>query len=101
MPRSESYNKHLLKYLKDPRRAAAYLNAVLEDGDQELFLKALRKVAEARGGMSKLATRTRISRVGLYKVLSERGNPEFRTVATLLSAFHLRMAIQPSNAPLR
>ena len=97
MPRSVSYNKLLLKHLKDPKQAAAYLNAVLEEGNQELFLKALRKVAEAQGSMSKLAERTRISRVGLYKVLSEQGNPEFRTVGNLLSAFHLRLSIQPSH----
>jgi len=101
MAKAEDYNRFLKHHLKNPRNASAYLNAVLEEGDQELFLKALRKVAEAQGGMSKLASRARISRVGLYKILSERGNPEFRTVGSLLSAFHLRLAIQPAHGASR
>ncbi|MEA2080491.1 MAG: transcriptional regulator, partial [Pseudomonadota bacterium] len=40
--------------LADANEAAAYLNAALDDGDREVFLLALRNVADARlGGMSK------------------------------------------------
>ncbi len=95
MPRSESYNKFLMKHLKNPREAAAYLNAVLEEGNPQLFLKALKKVTEARGGMAQLATKAKVSRVGLYKVFSDRGNPEFKTIENILDAFHLRLAVQP------
>jgi len=38
----------LLKDLTDPQEAAAYLNAALEEGSAELFLIALRHIAEAR-----------------------------------------------------
>lgn len=98
MARAENFDKLLGRHLKNPREAAAYLNAVLEEDDQELFLKALRKVAEAQGGLGKLAARTRLSRVGLYKALSAKGNSEFRTVGSLLSAFRLRLAIHPAVA---
>ena len=49
MPRSVDYHEHLIKSLRSPREAQAYLNAALEEGDINLFLKALRNVAEARG----------------------------------------------------
>jgi len=65
MKRSVSYNKLLIEDLKDPKEAAAYINAVLEDGDPQLLLKAMKKVAEARGGMTRLAGKTGVSRMGL------------------------------------
>ena len=45
---SRSYHDELLKDLTDPQEAAAYLNAALEEGSAELFLTALRNIAEAR-----------------------------------------------------
>ncbi len=45
---SRSYHDELLKDLTDPQEAAAYLNAALEEGSVELFLTALRNIAEAR-----------------------------------------------------
>jgi len=44
-----TYQEDLIEALKDPREAAAYLNAAMEEGDRELFLLALRNVAEAHG----------------------------------------------------
>ena len=56
MARSKNHQDSLLESLTDASEAAAYLNAALEDGDNEVFLLALRNVADARlGGMSKLA----------------------------------------------
>jgi len=40
---------------EDPQFAAEYLNAVLEDGNQKELMLALRRIAEALGGVSKLA----------------------------------------------
>ncbi len=45
---SRSYHDELLKDLTDPQEASAYLNAALEEGSFELFLIALRNIAEAR-----------------------------------------------------
>lgn len=49
MPRSVSYQGELLKYLQDPQKAVVYLNTALEEDDPELFVVALRNVAEAQG----------------------------------------------------
>jgi DNA-binding phage protein len=48
MAKAESYKERLLESLKHPA-AAQYLTACLEDGDPEVFLPAIRDVAEARG----------------------------------------------------
>lgn len=55
MRKHKSYKEHLLKRLQDPDEAAAYLNAALEDEDPLVFLVALKDIAEAHGGLSKVA----------------------------------------------
>ena len=50
-----SYQEDLIEALKDPIEAAEYLNAAIEDGNKEVFLLAMRNVAEAHGGMSAVA----------------------------------------------
>lgn len=86
MPRSKSYQEELVEDLKDPSEAAAYLNAALEDEDPRVFLSALRDVAEAHGGMTRLSEATKLNRENLYKMLSEKGNPELHSLETLLHA---------------
>jgi DNA-binding phage protein len=47
---SVDYHPHLIESLKNPREAVEYLKAALEENDlPEVFLIALRNVAEARG----------------------------------------------------
>lgn len=93
MTKSRSYQAELIGSLQDPREAAEYLNAALEKDDPELFLLALRNVAEAQGGMAQLAEKAKLNRESLYKMLSERGNPELRSLEVLLHALGLRLAV--------
>ena len=51
---SRPYKEGLLEDLRDPSEAVAYLTAALEDGSPNVFLLALRDVAEAHG-MKRLA----------------------------------------------
>lgn len=54
MPRSKDYNEYLVERLRDPKKAVAYLNAVLEDckdgseESQQLLLLAFKTVAQAK-----------------------------------------------------
>ncbi len=45
----------LLEWLKDPKNAAAYIEAVLDEGDATGLLQALRNVAQARSGIARRA----------------------------------------------
>lgn len=64
------------EFRDDPRFAAGYLNAALEDTDEpKVLLIALRQIAEARGGIAKVAKAAGIERESLYRALSARGNP--------------------------
>ena len=93
MPPSKPYHPELIKALRDPREAVEYLNAALEDGDPEAFLLALRNVAEAKGGVAQLAEAAKLNRESLYRMLSDRGNPELRSLDALLHALGFRLSI--------
>ena len=95
MPRSKSYQEDLIEALKDPLEAQEYLNAALEDGNSEVFLLALRDVAQARlGGIKQLADETKLNRESLYRMLSEKGNPELTSLNAILSTLGFRLAIE-------
>lgn len=93
MTKSKPYQEYLMESLRDPRESKAYLNAALEEKDPELFLLALRNVAEAQGGIAQLAEKANLNRESLYKMLSERGNPELRSLDALLHALGFRLAV--------
>ena len=93
---SKSYHQDLLKELKDPQAAAAYLSAALEDGSMEVFLLALRDVAEARG-ISKISRQTKLNRENLYRMLSEKGNPQLSSLSSLLKSCGLRLSVEASS----
>jgi probable addiction module antidote protein len=93
MKHSRRYQESLIENLRDPVEAEAYLNAALEEDDLELFLLALRNVAEAQGGMAQLAEKTKLNRESLYRMLSERGNPAFRSLDALLHALGFRLSV--------
>ena len=93
MVKTESYKENLLESLKDPETAAEYLTACLDDGDVDVFLLALRDVAEAQGGIRKLSGRTRLNRENLYRMLSGSGNPSLTSLDSVLSSLGLRLAV--------
>lgn len=80
---------------RDPQFAAAYLDAVLADGDQAELLLALRRLSEATGGVPALAERTGLNATTLYRTLSADGNPELRTLRAILGAMGLRLSVTP------
>src|SRR5258708_30524737 len=81
---------------KAPRFLEACLNEALSDEseDASVVLDMLRKVAEASGGVRRLAQAADLNRQNLYKALStEKGNPEFFTINKIINAlgFHFKL----------
>jgi len=102
IPVSRSHDEATVESLgKDAAFAAEYLSAVLADGDVDELLMALRRVAQARGGVTKLAAEARLNATSLYRALSANGNPEVRSLTALLKVMGMRLAIQPIRAPSR
>ena len=93
--KSTTYQEDFIEALKDPREAAAYLNAAMEEGDRAVFLLALRNVAEAHGGMTSVSAKAKLNRESLYRMLSSKGNPEIKSIFTLLHSMGLKLSIEP------
>jgi probable addiction module antidote protein len=95
VPASLPYEPWLIEQLKNPAEAAAYLEAVIEDGDQGAIMVALRHIAHAQGGIARIARKAKLTREATYKMLSKSGNPELRSLKALLAATGLRLAVRP------
>lgn len=89
------YEDWLVESLKDPKEAAAYLEAAIEDGDQAVLMLALRHVAQAQGGVAKIARKAKLTREATYRMLSKTGGPELRSLTAVLAATGLRLAVKP------
>lgn len=90
-----TYQEDLIEALKNPRESSAYLNAAMEEGDQALFLLALRNVAEAHGGMAIVSEKAKLNRESMYRMLSKKGNPGIKNILTLLDSMGLKLSVAP------
>ena len=84
-------------YLNDEEDVAAYLTAVMEEGDPALLAGALGDIARARG-MTQLAKDTGLSRESLYRSLSGERAPSSDTLFKVLKAMGLQLSVQPVKA---
>jgi len=82
----------VVEHMDNDEFISEYLKVAFESGDISEITRALNDVARARN-MSELAAKMGISRQGLYKTLSENGNPEFATIQKLIIALGLQMSI--------
>jgi probable addiction module antidote protein len=86
------------KLRKDRAFAAEYLKAAMEDTDERrVLLLALRHIAEARGGVAKIAKAAGIERESLYRALSPRGNPRLSTLFAMTKAMGLTLTVETAQ----
>lgn len=97
-PTSAAHRPKLLEWLKDQENAAAYVEAVLEEGDSKGLMQALRNVADAQGGIAAVAERAGLSRETLYRTLSKQGNPQLVSLTKILGATGLRLSVTRAGA---
>ena len=99
--RTRDYRSGLLEDLKNPAEATHYLNAALRDSE-EMFLVALRDVAEARQ-MAAVAKDAGVAREAIYRMLSPSGNPTYSNLISILRALGVEFgSVRPrvsSSAP--
>jgi len=82
----------VVDYLRTEKDIAAYLSAVLEDGDPALFVAAIGDIAKAKG-MSEIAKKSGVTRESLYRALKIEARPRFETVAKVVHALGMRLTI--------
>ena len=81
-------------YLDSNEMIAAYLNTVLEEGDDADIINAIGHIAKANG-MTKIAEETGLSRPSLYKALSDGAKPQFATIIKVLKAIGGQIQVKP------
>jgi probable addiction module antidote protein len=93
---SIAHDEAMVRELRaNPDFAAEYLRAALDDTDDpRVLLVALRRVAEARGGIAKVAKAAGIERESLYRALSAHGNPRLSTLVAVTKAMGLKLTLE-------
>jgi probable addiction module antidote protein len=93
---SISHDETLSRELREDKDfAVEYLRAALEEeNDPKVLLIALRRIAEARGGMAKVAKTAGIERESLYRALSPRGNPRLSTLVAVAKAIGFKITVE-------
>ena len=93
---NESHDEVMRRRLREnPKFAAEYLKAALEDAEEpRVLLIALRRIAEARGGIAKVAKAAGIERESLYRALSAKGNPRLSTLVAVTKAVGLKLTVE-------
>lgn len=79
----KNFDETLFEGLRDPESAAICLQDAWEGSTKE-FLVALRRFVQANGGMAQCAEKAQVTREALYRMLSEKGNPELRSIRAVL-----------------
>lgn len=95
--RTRSHEESVLEMLRDDEAfALEYLSVALEEideaGGEDAFLVAIRRVAEARGGMLSLSQNTGLNRANLYRSIAVGGDPKLSTLLKVLQALGVGMS---------
>lgn len=85
-----------LKYLKNPKVAASFLNESINykgKFHKEMLMEAIKQVMKAHG-IAKLAKKTKKSRATLYKAFQKNGNPSLDTLLAILDEIGVSMRFE-------
>ncbi len=79
-------------HLNNETVIAEYLSLAAQDANSDALLKALADVAKARG-MAQVAKDAGLGRESLYKALRQGSKPQFATIAAVMRALNVRIAV--------
>lgn len=85
-------------FQENPAYALELLNSILEDGEQEELLIALRQLTKAFGGVQSVAEKAHLNPTQLYRTLSPDGNPALSSLSAILKVMGLRLSIERVKA---
>lgn len=98
MKGARDHRESVIHHLReDSKFRRAYLKEALEEDSPAVLLSMLRNLAEATKGFTQLARETGLARQSLYKVLSEQGNPEFKSVWKVVHSIRKSLG-EPAHA---
>lgn len=80
------------RFLDSEEAIAAYINAAIEEGDEDALMVALGNVIKARG-VTQVAQAAGLGRESLYKALVPGAKPRYQTIVKLTKALGLNLAV--------
>ncbi|MPX89701.1 addiction module antidote protein [Salinivibrio sp. VYel1] len=81
----------------DNRKALqAYLDEAVQTGDPAFIADALGVIARAKG-MADIAKQTGLSRETLYRTVSQKGNPNLKTLMAIVNALGVELRLGDSK----
>lgn len=96
-----TYRDAIQEIVEDKAEASEYLMAALEEYENDdnlaAFLKAIRTVVDAQGGVGVLSQKINLNRQHLYRSLSVKGNPTIRTLHAILNGLGLKLTIRKAS----
>ena len=102
MEKLTTWHEFLIEKLADREKAVSYLQVSLEeyliDGDTPFFLKGIRNVVEAQGGIAKIAKQAGIAPETLSEFLYNEGTLQLSTLSTILNGLGWQLSIKPLTA---
>jgi probable addiction module antidote protein len=85
----------------DTKNVIAFLNAAIETGDVDDLKAALRLVAKAKGGVTKIANDGGLKRESLYRALSWKIEPTSSSLMQVLRAMGFKLVVQVMRSYMR
>jgi probable addiction module antidote protein len=83
---------------ESPKFVVEYLNAALGDSEEPAVLRiALRRIAEARGGITRVAEAAGTDREKLRRELPARGKPRLSTLVAVTKAVGLKLTVETAR----
>jgi probable addiction module antidote protein len=93
----KTYKWDMADHIKTKDDVIGYLEAALEEKDNELLFAVIGDIARSEG-MTQLARELNLSRESLYRSFSKTGNPSFATVVKLLDLLGYSIEIKQKTA---
>ena len=99
MEKLRTWREFLIEKLADPEEAISYLQVSLEeyliDEDIPFFLKGIRNVVEAQGGVAEVAKQAGLTPKTLSEFLSSEDTLHFGTLSAVLKGLGWKLSIEP------
>ncbi|MCI1274364.1 MAG: helix-turn-helix domain-containing protein [Clostridiaceae bacterium] len=81
-----------------------YLEIAIEDyekdGDATALMLAIKRIADAKGGVKALSERSNLNKQNLYKIFNNKTSPRFDTLSKILKALGYSFSIKSLNTSL-
>jgi probable addiction module antidote protein len=101
MTKYRKLDEYLIESLKDEKEAKHFLNAALdefqEDNDMAALSNALDLLIRAQGSISQLSKSTNISRTHIHRIINNETQPTLSTITAILKSLGFKLSVKKAG----